>query len=164
MVLATTVERERLAAMPSFIKPQRRQQVAAELVRILRLTGPAAEKLTERMLTDKKYIVLAHGLDRQTADAIRAAATEERIEAIALEPEPVRVYPQDGGGPISTLAAQLLGFVNRDGEGQYGVEQYYQSELGGRPRSFMRSATSPAGRSPTRPSSRTRARPARTSS
>ncbi len=36
--------------------------------------------------------------------------------------------------PNSTLAAQLLGFVNRDGVGQYGVEQYYQDLLGGRPR------------------------------
>jgi cell division protein FtsI/penicillin-binding protein 2 len=134
VVLATTVERERLAAMPSFVSPQRRQQIAAELVQILRLTGPAAEQLTERMLTDKKYVVLAHGVDRETADRVRAAATEERIEAIALEPEPVRVYPHDGGGPDSTLAAQLLGFVNRDGEGQYGVEQYYQAELAGRPR------------------------------
>ena len=134
VVLATTVDRERLAAMPSALKPQRRQEVAAELVRILGLQGDAAEQLTERMLTDKKYIVLAHGLDRRTADRIRAAATAEKIEAITLEPEPVRVYPHDGGGPDSTLAAQLLGFVNRDGEGQYGVEQYYQDQLAGRPR------------------------------
>jgi cell division protein FtsI/penicillin-binding protein 2 len=134
VVLATTVDRERLAAMPSFLKPQRRQEVAAELVRVLRLQGDAAEQLTERMLTDKKYIVLARGLDRRMADLVRAAATAEKVEAITLEPEPVRVYPHDGGGPDSTLAAQLLGFVNRDGEGQYGVEQYYQDQLAGRPK------------------------------
>ena len=46
----------------------------------------------------------------------------------------MRVYPQAGGGPDSTLAAQLLGFVNRDGGGQYGVEQDYQSTLAGQPR------------------------------
>ena len=96
VVLATTVDRERLAAMPSFIGPQRRQEVAAELVGILRLEGDAADQLTERMMTDKKYIVLARGLDRATADRIRAAATNGRIEAITLEPEPVRVYPHDG--------------------------------------------------------------------
>jgi len=86
------------------------------------------------MMADKKYIVLAHGVDRATADRIRAAATDGTIEAITLEPQPVRVYPHEGGGPDSTLAAQLLGFVNRDGEGQYGVEQYYQDQLAGRPR------------------------------
>ena len=134
VVLATTVDRERLAAMPSFISPQRRQQVAAELVEILRLTGPAAEQLTERMLTDKKYVVLAHGLDRQTADAIpgggdRGADRGDRARAGARPRVSARRRRPD-----STLAAQLLGFVNRDGEGQYGVEQYYQSEAGRPPR------------------------------
>jgi cell division protein FtsI/penicillin-binding protein 2 len=134
VVLATTIDRERLAAMPADLTPQRRQQVAAELVRILRLQGDDADLLTTRMLTNKKYIVLAHGLDRQAADLVRVAATNKDVEAILLEPEPVRVYPHEGGGPDSTLAAQLLGFVNRDGEGQYGVEQYYQADLAGRPR------------------------------
>ena len=43
----------------------------------------------------------------------------------------MRVYPQVGGGPDSTLAAHLLGFVNREGNGQYGIEQAYQDTLGG---------------------------------
>src|SRR5262245_19647891 len=134
VVLATTVDRERLAAMPSLLTPQRRQQVAAELVSILRLKDDDADQLTQRMLTNRKYVVLIHGLERQKADLVRAAATAGRIEAVTLEPEPVRVYPHDGGGPDSTLAAQLLGFVNRDGQGQYGVEQYYQDQLAGRPK------------------------------
>jgi cell division protein FtsI/penicillin-binding protein 2 len=134
VVLATTVDRERLAAAPAILTPQRRQEVAAELVRILRLTGDDADLLTTRMLSTKKYVVLAHGLDRTTADLVRVAATNKDVEAVSLEPEPVRVYPHEGGGPDSTLAAQLLGFVNRDGVGQYGVEQYYNADLAGRPR------------------------------
>ena len=134
VVLATTVDRERLAAAPAVLTPQRRQEVAAELVRILRLTGDDADLLTTRMLSTKKYVVLAHGLDRTTADLVRVAATSKDVEAVSLEPEPVRVYPHEGGGPDSTLAAQLLGFVNRDGAGQYGVEQYYNADLAGRPR------------------------------
>jgi cell division protein FtsI/penicillin-binding protein 2 len=134
VVLATTVDRERLAAMPSELSATRRREVAAELVSLLRLDEDEAKALTTRMSSDRKYVVLAHGLDRATADRIRAAAASERIEAVLLESEPVRVYPHEGGGPDSTLAAQLLGFVNRDGIGQYGVEQYYQDELGGRPR------------------------------
>jgi cell division protein FtsI/penicillin-binding protein 2 len=46
----------------------------------------------------------------------------------------VRVYPQEGGGPDSTLAAHLLGFVNREGTGQYGIEARYQELLAGTPR------------------------------
>ena len=134
VVLATTIDRERLAATPSELTTRRQRQVAAELITMLGLEAEEADLLTERMLSDKKYVVLAHGLDRATADRVRAALTSKRIEGVMLESEPVRVYPHEGGGPDSTLAAHLLGFVNRDGVGQYGVEQYYQEQLGGRPR------------------------------
>ena len=76
------------------------------------------------------------------ADQIRAATADRTLTGITLEAEPLRVYPQAGGGRDSTLAAQLLGFVNRDGTGQYGVEQAYQDTLGGSPRvaDFQRDA------------------------
>jgi cell division protein FtsI/penicillin-binding protein 2 len=86
------------------------------------------------MTSSRQYVVLAHGLDTATADRIRAAKAANEIEGVLLEPEPVRVYPHEGGGPGTTLAAQLLGFVNLDGAGQYGVEQYYQDLLNGSPR------------------------------
>jgi cell division protein FtsI/penicillin-binding protein 2 len=134
VVLATTVDRERLAAMPSELAARRRREVATELIALLGLEAEDAELLTERMMSERKYVVLAHDLDRGVTDRLRAAADSDRIEAVMLEPEPVRVYPHEGGGPDSTLAAHLLGFVNRDGIGQYGVEQYYQEQLAGRPR------------------------------
>ncbi|MES1239253.1 MAG: penicillin-binding transpeptidase domain-containing protein, partial [Chloroflexota bacterium] len=67
------------------------------------------------------------------SEAIRTAATEAGLPGISLESEPVRIYPQSGGGPNTSLAAHLIGFVNREGEGQYGVEQYYQDLLAGTP-------------------------------
>ena len=57
-----------------------------------------------------------------------------RLEWLDLEPQPVRAYPNEGGAPGTTLASQLLGFTNREGEGQYGIEQRFQDLLGGRPR------------------------------
>jgi cell division protein FtsI/penicillin-binding protein 2 len=134
VVLATTVERERLAGTPSELTPVERRDVAAKLIAILGLQGDEAIALTDRMASDKQYVVLAHGLDTATADRIRAASVAGEISGVLLEPEPVRVYPHEGGGPGTTLAAQLLGFVNRDGVGQYGVEQYYQDLLNGSPR------------------------------
>jgi cell division protein FtsI (penicillin-binding protein 3) len=122
VVLATTIERERLVGTPSEIAPARRAEVAAALVQILGLEGDDAVQLTERATSDRKYLVLAHALDTRTAARIRAAIEDRRITAVALEPEPVRVYPQPGGGPNTTLAAKVLGFVNREGVGQYGVE------------------------------------------
>ena len=135
VVLATTIQRERLVSNPSQIKDAgRRREVAANLVSLLGLTGDDATQLTARVTSEKKYVILAHGIDTETGDRIRSAIAAKTIEAVALEPEPVRVYPQAGGGPGTTLAAKVLGFVNRDGVGQYGVEQYYQDQLAGRPR------------------------------
>ncbi|HET7473699.1 MAG TPA: penicillin-binding protein 2 [Candidatus Limnocylindrales bacterium] len=134
VVLATTIDRERLIGNPSQIGAGRRREVADALVALLGLTGDDATALTTKVTSEKKYVVLAHGLDSQTADRVRAAIADKTVEAVALEPEPVRVYPQPGGGPNTTLAATLLGFVNREGVGQYGVEQFYQDQLGGRPR------------------------------
>ncbi len=54
--------------------------------------------------------------------------------------------------------------MNRDGVGQYGVEQYYQDMLAGQPKVVL-AARSISGRppDPTRRRSSTQARPARTS-
>jgi cell division protein FtsI (penicillin-binding protein 3) len=134
VVLATTIQRERLIATPSEVAPARRGAIADALVAILGLTGTEADLLVSRMTSARKYVVLAHALDTVTADRVREAVAAKQVEAVALEPEPVRVYPQAGGGPDTTLAAKLLGFVNREGAGQYGVEQFYQDSLAGRPR------------------------------
>jgi cell division protein FtsI/penicillin-binding protein 2 len=134
VVLATTIERQRLIATPSQIDSATRRQVAADLVTILGLTDADAKALTDRETSDRKYVVLAHGLDTSVANQITAAISGGRLKGLALEPEPARVYPQSGGAPDTTLAAKLLGFVNREGVGQYGVEQYYQEQLAGRPR------------------------------
>jgi cell division protein FtsI/penicillin-binding protein 2 len=134
VVLATTIDRERLYGSPADLTASRRHEVAERLVTLLGLTGDEAAALVTRATSDKKYVVLAHALDTTTTARIRAAIEAKELEAVGLEPEPVRVYPQPGGGPDSSLAAKLLGFVNRDGQGQYGVEQFYQDTLAGRPR------------------------------
>jgi cell division protein FtsI/penicillin-binding protein 2 len=134
VVLATTVQRERLVAAPDQLTPERRRTTVLELARILVLDDVAAAAMRDRMTGNARYVILRHGLDRTTADRIRAAITAKRLFALSLEPEPERVYPQVGGGPGSTLAAHLLGFVNREGGGQYGIEQQYQATLAGEPR------------------------------
>ena len=134
VVLATTVQRERLVAALDQLTPERRRSTVLELSRILALDETESAALRDRMTGTAKYVILRHGLDRTTADRIRAAIDAKRVFGLTLEPEPERVYPQVGGGPGSTLAAHLIGFVNREGGGQYGVEQYYQATLAGEPR------------------------------
>ena len=134
IVLATTVPRERLVADPAQLTPDQRRQTVAELTRILGLNDVDSIALRDRLTSDSKYLILRYGLERAVADQIRAALVDQHVFGLTLEPEPERVYPQVGGGPGSTLAAHLLGFVNREGIGQYGVEQAYQSALAGEPR------------------------------
>jgi cell division protein FtsI/penicillin-binding protein 2 len=134
IVLATTVQRERLVAAPFELTPDRRRTTVAELARILGLDDAATVALRDRLSGNARYVVLDHGLERTAADRIRVAIDAKRVFGLSLEPEPERVYPQAGGGPGSSLAAHLLGFVNREGGGQYGVEQEYQSTLAGEPR------------------------------
>ena len=62
------------------------------------------------------------------------AGKEPELSGLLLEPEPVRVYPQAGGGRTRRSPPTCSGFVNREGAGQYGVEQYYQDDLAGMPR------------------------------
>jgi cell division protein FtsI (penicillin-binding protein 3) len=134
VLLATTVERDRLVAAPDQLSRAERIQTEAALVQLLDLDTAGTAALHERLMSDKAYVIIARGIEPALADRIRTASREKRIVGITLESEPERVYPQAGGGPDSSLAAHLLGFVNRENAGQYGVEQYYQDILAGSPR------------------------------
>lgn len=136
VVLATSVSRDLLAATPKLLTPARRAAVAETLVGVLGLEGDAADALRSRMSSAKEYVILARDLEPAVSDRIRALSSGDSpaLAGLILEPQQLRVYPQPGGGPDTSLAAHVLGFVNRDGAGQYGVEQYYQDDLAGTPR------------------------------
>ena len=136
VLLATTIDRERLvaAADQMALHPDRRDATADALIRLLKLDGADASALRDKLTSGKPYVILARGIEPSTADRIREAMRDKRVSYVALESEPERVYPQTGGGPDSSLAAHLLGFVNRENVGQYGVEQAYQDTLAGTPR------------------------------
>ncbi len=134
VLLATSVDRDRLVAAPDQLTPERRIQTADTLVGLLKLDAAGAVTLRARLAEPKGYVILARGISLDLSERIRTAVAAKRAWSVALEREPVRVYPQEGGGPDSTLAAHLLGFVNREGTGQYGVEARYQELLAGAPR------------------------------
>jgi cell division protein FtsI (penicillin-binding protein 3) len=134
VVLATTVDRDRLSAATDKLTKQQRQDMALALAPLLELDDAGRATLEDRLADPRPYVVLARGLEPEVSQRVRAAATAGTIPPVVLEPESERTYPQAGGGPDSTLAAHILGFVNRDGVGQYGVEQQYQDTLAGRPK------------------------------
>jgi cell division protein FtsI/penicillin-binding protein 2 len=134
VVLASSADRYRIVGSPHQLTLADRQVTAQGLVNVLGLVKADAVELVTRMTSDRGYVVLARGVDEVAAARIRERIAAGELQAISLEPEPERVYPLAGGAPGTTLAAHLLGFVNRDGQGQYGVEDHYQAQLGGQPR------------------------------
>ncbi len=139
VVLASTVQRDRLVAFPSELigttdaaTEALRTRVATRLADLLGLTGDAAAALATQLRSDQPYVVLARGLSPDQSAAITAALGD--LPEVRLEPEPARSYPLDGGAPATTLASDLLGFVNAAGQGQYGIEEQWQDLLAGSPR------------------------------
>lgn len=76
-----------------------------------------------QMKVDSRYTVLAKKLSKEDKDKI------EKLEekGIGLRAQSYRTYPQ------GALAAQVLGFVNDEGVGTYGLEQALNNELKGVP-------------------------------
>lgn len=71
--------------------------------------------------TISRYYVIAKNVPYKAAQAIKNA----KIGGIYFQGSTKRVYPE------GTMASGLLGFVNADGKGQYGVEQALNSDLAG---------------------------------
>src|SRR5512134_1366440 len=66
VILASTIERDVLAANPKLLEPSRRREVAATLIDVLHLSRPAAQRLVERMTSEREYVLLARDLSPET--------------------------------------------------------------------------------------------------
>jgi cell division protein FtsI/penicillin-binding protein 2 len=134
IVLAASVTRDRLVVSSENMDDAERTAMVEFLTAQLELDAAASGAMAANLIEPKPYLVLARDLPPERSAEIAAAADAAGIVGITFESDASRSYAQAGGGPKSTLAAHLLGFVNRDGEGQYGVEQFYQDVLSGEPR------------------------------
>jgi cell division protein FtsI/penicillin-binding protein 2 len=134
IVLAASVTRDRLIVAADQLTAEQQAAMVDFLTAQLGLDSEASGALAAKLQTGKPYLVIAKDLAPEKSTAIEAAAAAAGITGISFESDSARSYPQAGGSPKSTLAAQLIGFVNRDGAGQYGVEQYYQDVLAGQPK------------------------------
>ncbi len=84
--------------------------------------GDTAE-YKKMMDQDTRYAVLAKKLTKEQ----KAKVDELDLLGVGTRETPIRVYPQ------KELAAHVLGFVNDEGEGRYGIEQALNNELKGNP-------------------------------
>ena len=97
--------------------------IASGLSRILDVT----EDFVREQAKDTKmyYKIIRKRIPEELADEVRDFINENDLVGIYLEPDSQRYYP------YSSLAAQVLGFVNADNVGAEGLEAYYNSVLEG---------------------------------
>ncbi len=104
-------------ADPSIVKDQAKTAAA-----IAPLLGLDEQAVVDKLATkDTRYVVLKKKVTPETSRKLLAL----KYPGINSQQVNYRVYPQ------GTMAAQLLGFVNDDGEGKYGVEQALDGSLAG---------------------------------
>ena len=90
--------------------------LGVDYARVLELTGKK----------NRYYEVVKKNVEKEDADRVRAFIDEYGLEEqIYLSASSKRYYPND------TLACHVIGFVNSDGDGVYGVESYYNDVLKG---------------------------------
>lgn len=116
--LATNITKHLVYAVPPQIKDK--DEVVKKIAPILNLKE---DEIKQNISDDRRYyVVLKHKISDEDADKIKKLD----LAGISLAAEPERVYPE------KSLAAQVLGFVNNDEEGQYGIEGYFNQNLKGK--------------------------------
>ncbi|MDY3281064.1 penicillin-binding transpeptidase domain-containing protein [Dysosmobacter sp.] len=111
--------------------------IARGLARILELEEDTVRKQLDKV--ESAYVIVKKRADKAVADEVRRfingeiddqgnpveAKQQRKIHGVYLEPDSKRYYP------YSTLAAQVVGFVDADNRGAYGLESRYESDLQG---------------------------------
>lgn len=119
-----------VVADPSVIRTEAaRQMVAGQLQTLIGL--PAAQTSAQLYeAAGRRYVELAKQVSLEAGDRLRAFLAHDAeenvvplLQGVAVLPAPQRYYPQ------GALAGHLLGFVRVDGEGTYGIEEYYDTFL-----------------------------------
>lgn len=118
-VLATSVDARNVTADQTLVTDP--AGAAAALAPLLGLDAAGRQELQQRLTGTKRFTYLARQVTPQTWDQIKAL----QLPGIFSEPTTRRVYPAQG------LAASVVGFVGREGDGRGGIELAYQKELAG---------------------------------
>lgn len=119
--LVLNEKRYTLFADPKYIKDPKSEAKA-----IATQFGGDVRQYEQKMSSDTRYAILAKKLTKEQKEKIDAL----KLKGVGTREEEYRTYPQ------GALGAQLLGFVNDENEGKYGIEQYLNAKLKGEPGSL----------------------------
>jgi len=114
--LAINQTLKRVVADPRFVG---NPELSAEM--IAEVTDQNPKKYQKILRRDSNYEVIEPGLTIDQGNKIKKL----NLKGVFLQDVTERVYPE------KRLASHVLGFVNTDGEGQYGIEQGFNEQLSG---------------------------------
>jgi cell division protein FtsI (penicillin-binding protein 3) len=117
-VLAVDVAADDVAVRPRLIKDA--YDEAKKLAPLIK--QPLSVVLAKMISSTSNYNYVAYEVDPATADKI----TKLNLPGVALEAHERRLYP------AGATAANVLGFVGRDGSGRAGLESAYNTQLAGK--------------------------------
>lgn len=108
-----------------YVDPKFVQNPADSARKLAGVTGIDQTKLEKSLSFDgkKRYEVLKEKVSAEEATKIQAL----KLPGVVLADKDYRFYPE------ANLFSHVLGYVNTDGEGQYGIEQYLNDDLTGQP-------------------------------
>lgn len=105
-----------------FSDPQFISNVSDAAKKVQEIIGGDRSKYEDLMKAETRYSVLAKKVNKQNAEKI----DNLKIKGLGTRAVSQRVYPQ------GQMAAQLLGFVDDEGAGKYGIEQFLDDRLNGK--------------------------------
>jgi cell division protein FtsI/penicillin-binding protein 2 len=111
--------RYRIVADPEIITDS--EKTAKDLESVVNIPADQIKSIIER---DSRYEIIANKQTKEVKDKIDSL---KLAGIFTNEKVPLRVYIQ------GSIAGQILGFVNDEAEGNYGIEQYFNDELTGTP-------------------------------
>lgn len=122
-VLVSNVRVFDVFADPALINPADRASVAGRLAPILQ---QSAAQIMQALQRTNQFDYLAKGVSQDVNEKLQALG----LSGVGTIPSEESVY-EPSPVPGLSFAANLLGFVNAEGTGQYGLEGYYNSILSG---------------------------------
>ncbi len=81
------------------------------------------DELLQKLTSNEPWVPIMNSVSQAAGETI----FEWDLTGLQVEPRARRVYPEED------MAAHILGFVNNNGNGFYGVEGYYDTMLKGKP-------------------------------
>ena len=83
--------------------------------------GNTVKGYQDRLDEDTQYVAVAKQVTRTQAELVK----KRGLKGVGFQAESKRIYPE------TSLASQTLGFIDFDGNGQYGIESKFNSDLRG---------------------------------